>query len=351
MTHLQLRNITKRFGSIVAVDSVSLELAAGEIVCLLGPSGCGKTTLLRLVAGLENADAGNIYLGDRDLATIPTYQRGIGMMFQSYALFPHMNVADNIGYGLKMQNAPQTTIDERVNEMLALVALDGLGKRRIDQLSGGQQQRVALARSLATQPSVLLLDEPLGSLDRLLRERLLIELRAILKKVGVTALYVTHDQSEAFGIADRVAVMNKGRIEQIAAPQMLFMRPANAFVASFLGLNNVVTINHSVKTTLTTALQTWLQQHKETLPAQILIPPYAAVVGGDDRPNHIPLTAIVISYTFRGRFALLQCKVEGQRLEFSLDPFVLAAPPSPKIDDLITLQLNPAHFVVLNGKA
>ncbi|MFK7806028.1 MAG: ABC transporter ATP-binding protein [Anaerolineae bacterium] len=198
MPHLKIVDVEKRFGPTVAVDGVSLELEQGEIVCLLGPSGCGKTTLLRLVAGLESINSGMIQLNGRDLVDVPTYQRGIGMMFQSYALFPHMTVSENIAYGLKMAGEAPTLIGERVNEMLDLVDLEGLEGRQIDQLSGGQQQRVALARSLATRPDILLLDEPLGSLDRLLRERLLIQLRAILKKVGVTALYVTHDQSEAF---------------------------------------------------------------------------------------------------------------------------------------------------------
>ena len=335
--HLQLSGIRKQFDKTIAVDDVSLALEQGEIVCLLGPSGCGKTTMLRLVAGLEQLDSGQIVLDGKDLAHVPTYQRGIGMMFQSYALFPHLTVAENVGYGLRMANAPTAQIAQRVQKMLTLVDLDGLEKRRIDQLSGGQQQRVALARSLATQPSILLLDEPLGSLDRLLRERLLGELRAILKEVGVTALYVTHDQSEAFGIADRVAVMNEGRIEQTAVPQELYARPTSAFVAEFLGHSNVVEMAGDG------ALQTQLRSTLgDTKALHVLIPPFAAELDGND---DLAIEATVLDYAFRGRFALLRCDVDGQTLLFSVDPFRGGFRPKPQ--NQITLQLNSATFVPL----
>ncbi|MFT5193010.1 MAG: ABC-type Fe3+/spermidine/putrescine transport system ATPase subunit [Cellvibrionaceae bacterium] len=349
MTHLNIANVEKRFGSTVAVDRVSLELEQGEIVCLLGPSGCGKTTLLRLVAGLETADGGSIVLNGRNLVDVPTYQRGTGMMFQSYALFPHMTVAENIAYGLKMAGEPEPLIRERVNEMLNLVDLQGLDQRRIDQLSGGQQQRVALARSLATRPGILLLDEPLGSLDRLLRERLLGQLRAILKKVGVTALYVTHDQSEAFGIADRVAVMNNGQIEQVAEPQEIYTRPTSRFVASFLGLSNVVA---SDKWQVASGSQfdqlasRWLDG-KLTDETSILIPPYSARL--EEEVGLWPISVTVNSYSFRGRFALLNCRWGQYELEFSLDPFggqhligrVFEA------GEQVDLWLDPHYFVLL----
>ena len=311
MAYLKIIDATKSFGPTKAVDGVSLTLDRGEIVCLLGPSGCGKTTLLRLVAGLETAGGGSIVLNGRDLVDVPTYQRGIGMMFQSYALFPHMTVAENIGYGLRMAKESQSFINERVAEMLAIVDLIGLEDRKIDQLSGGQQQRVALARSLATRPGILLLDEPLGSLDRLLRERLLDELRTILKKVGVTALYVTHDQAEAFGIGDRVAVMNRGTIEQIASPQEIYTRPETRFVASFLGLGNLVKSDQ------------WLvdsdQLSAEINDGWVLVPPYAASINAGDGLQQVE--AVVSSYSFRGRFVLLSCQVGGHELEFSLDPY------------------------------
>ncbi len=346
MSYLAISNIQKSFGSTIAVDGVSLSLERGEIVCLLGPSGCGKTTLLRLVAGLESADGGQILLDGQDLVDVPTYQRGIGMMFQSYALFPHMTVAQNVSYGLRMAKEPAPLITERVAEMLELVDMVGLKDRKIDQLSGGQQQRVALARSLATRPGVLLLDEPLGSLDRLLRERLLDELRAILKKVGVTALYVTHDQSEAFGIADRVAVMNLGKIEQINSPQEIYIRPINRFVANFLGLSNVIASGLWLEASdgLSQLLQAELKSG-----FAVLIPPYAGAINKQDGLRPIDVT--VLSYSFRGRFALLVCQVGEHILEFSLDPYAENGLMGRTFEagQVIPIYLNPSHFVELQG--
>lgn len=237
---LEVRGVTKSFDATPVLHGVSFAVAAGEIVCLLGPSGCGKTTLLRIAAGLEQADAGELRLDGQDLSVIPVHQRGFGFMFQDFALFPHRNVAQNVAFGLRMAGAGKDALRARVAEMLALVGLEGYEQRRVQELSGGQQQRVALARSLAPQPHLLLLDEPLGSLDRTLRENLLDDLRAILKRARTTALYVTHDQQEAFAIADRVIVMNAGRIEQIGAPAAVYQQPANAFVARFLGMSNVL---------------------------------------------------------------------------------------------------------------
>lgn len=238
---LSVESVSKTYGeSVLAVDDVSLGVAAGETVCILGPSGSGKTTLLRMVAGLEQPDAGRITYGGEDLAGVPPHLRDFGMMFQDFALFPHLSVYDNVAFGLRMHKLPQPEIAARVEAMLALVALEGYGARAVDELSGGEQQRVALARALAPQPRLLLLDEPLGALDRALRERLMLELRDILTSQGITALYVTHDQMEAFAVADRIAVMNEGRVEQVASPVALYERPANAFVARFLGFRNLV---------------------------------------------------------------------------------------------------------------
>ncbi|MBC8037957.1 MAG: ABC transporter ATP-binding protein [Rhizobiales bacterium] len=233
-----LRNVVKRFGSTVAVDNVSFTVAAGETVSLLGPSGCGKTTTLRLVSGFEEPDAGVIEIAGESMAGKRPYERNVGLLFQNYALFPHMTVAGNVAYGLKHRRWPKAEIGDRVGEMLQLVRLQGFEDRRPGQLSGGQQQRVALARVLATKPKLVLLDEPLSALDAKLREELGIELKQILTAVGSTTIVVTHDQDEAMSLADRIIVMNRGRIEQIGEPDEIYMRPSTAFVASFIGRSN-----------------------------------------------------------------------------------------------------------------
>ncbi len=240
MALLRVRGLRKSFGSQPVLRGVSLDVEAGELVCLLGPSGCGKTTFLRVVAGLEEPDGGTLHFGSQDLAQVPVHRRRFGLMFQDFALFPHLNVYDNVAYGLRMAGWKEAAVRGRVAEMLALVNLEGYAGRTVFELSGGERQRVALARSLAPSPRLLMLDEPLGSLDRTLRERLMVELRAILKEVGVTALYVTHDQQEAFAVADRIAVMHRGEFVQIGTPEAVYARPATPFVARFLGLNNLV---------------------------------------------------------------------------------------------------------------
>jgi ABC-type Fe3+/spermidine/putrescine transport system ATPase subunit len=240
MPLLQVTHLTKAFDAKPALDDVSLDIAAREIICLLGPSGCGKTTLLRLIAGLETADSGTITFDGQDLHNVPVHQRHFGLMFQDFALFPHKNVWDNVIFGLRMQNLPDQQIQQLGHAALVLVGLSGFEKRDVHQLSGGERQRVALARSLAPQPKLLMLDEPLGALDRQLREELMIELRRILQAAQLTAIYVTHDQSEAFAVADRVAVLNAGRLEQIDPPLNLYAQPASEFVARFLGMPNVI---------------------------------------------------------------------------------------------------------------
>ncbi|MBI6621453.1 putative 2-aminoethylphosphonate ABC transporter ATP-binding protein [Pseudomonas corrugata] len=233
---LQLRDIHKTFGAFQALDGVSLDVSAGELVCLLGPSGCGKTTLLRCIAGLERQDGGGIFFGDRDVSTLPPQSRDYGILFQSYALFPNLTVAQNIGYGLAGNS--RETLRARVAEMLELVGLKGSEQKYPGQLSGGQQQRVALARALAPAPKLLLLDEPMSALDARVREHLCGELRRLQKSLGITTVMVTHNQDEAMLMADRIAVINHGRVEQYATPQEIYRAPATPFVAEFVGQGN-----------------------------------------------------------------------------------------------------------------
>jgi putative spermidine/putrescine transport system ATP-binding protein len=233
-------NVVKRFGEVAALHDVSLCVRRGELMTLLGPSGCGKTTLLNLVAGFFSPDEGAILVGGALVNDVPTYQREIGMMFQSYALFPHMSVAANVAYGLKMRGLPKPDIARRVAEVLALVKLSGLEDRRPRQLSGGQQQRVALARALVINPKVLLLDEPFSALDKNLRASMQVELREIQRSLGVTTIFVTHDQSEALSLSDRIAIMSEGRIRQVGTPEEVYAKPCERFVASFVGDANVL---------------------------------------------------------------------------------------------------------------
>jgi len=239
-TVITLERVTKRFGSFVAVEEMNLGIGRGEFFSLLGPSGCGKTTTLRMVAGFETPSTGRIILEGQDVSDVPPYRRNVNMVFQQYALFPHMNVFDNVAFGPRSRRVPAREVKSRVEEMLEVVHLTGFGKRKPAQLSGGQQQRVALARALVNYPSALLLDEPLGALDLKLRRAMQLELKRIQRDVGITFIYVTHDQEEALTMSDRVAVMNLGRVEQLATPEEIYDRPASEFVAGFIGLANLL---------------------------------------------------------------------------------------------------------------
>ncbi|MDQ8033919.1 ABC transporter ATP-binding protein [Bordetella genomosp. 1] len=239
MTYLVLKGLTKRYGEATAVDDLSLSVAKGEFVSLLGPSGCGKTTTLQMIAGFVPPTAGSIELDGRDLSRMPANKRGLGMVFQNYALFPHMTAAENVAFGLEMRNIARRERTERVGQALELVGLSHLADRHPARMSGGQQQRVALARALVIKPSLLLLDEPLSNLDAKLREEMQLELRSIQRTVGTTTVLVTHDQSEAMALSDRVVVMNQGRVEQVADPVDAYEVPATRFVGGFLGKANV----------------------------------------------------------------------------------------------------------------
>src|SRR3989449_1116719 len=233
-------DLVKRFGDVTAVDGINLDMPGGEFFSMLGPSGCGKTTTLRMIAGFEQPTAGQILLDGEDMAFTPPHKRNVNTVFQSYALFPHLTVEDNVAFGLRYKDASKSETKQRVGEALELVALTGFEKRRPTQLSGGQQQRVALARALILNPAVLLLDEPLGALDAKLRKRLQIELKALQEEVGITFIYVTHDQEEALTMSDRIAVMNGGHIQQVGAPQDVYEDPETLYVADFLGVSNLM---------------------------------------------------------------------------------------------------------------
>jgi putative spermidine/putrescine transport system ATP-binding protein len=237
---LRLQGLVKRFDEVTAVAGVDLELPPGKLISFLGPSGCGKTTLLRMIAGLERPTEGRVVLDDEDITDRPAYTRDIGMVFQSLALFPHLNVSGNVGYGLRIRGAQKERIASRVEELLELVSLAGMGGRRIQQLSGGQRQRVATARALALEPRLFLLDEPLSALDANLREQLQVELRLLQQQLGITTIIVTHDQREAMTMSDLVVVMSAGRIEQLGPPLDVYRRPASPFVAGFIGRTNLL---------------------------------------------------------------------------------------------------------------
>ncbi len=242
---IKIRDLTKRYGSVHALNSVDLDVHSGEFLTLLGPSGSGKTTLLMAIAGFNRPDSGSIQFGDKEMILTPPHKRDVGMVFQSYALFPHMNVADNIGFPLKLRGVSATERAMRVDEAMETVQLSGFGGRDIDQLSGGQRQRVALARAFVFGPRILLMDEPLSALDKKLRERMQIELKHLHRKLGVTTVYVTHDQREALTMSDRIAVINDGGLVQLDKPEVIYNRPANAFVADFIGESTMLPLTRA----------------------------------------------------------------------------------------------------------
>ena len=239
MANLRIVNLTKRFKEVLAVDNISLEVADGEFVTLLGPSGCGKTTTLRTIAGFCYPDGGEIFFGDKIMNNVPPNKRNTAMCFQSYALFPHMSVWDNISFGLKMQKIPRPEQKKRILQVMGMLGIEDLEKRKPGQLSGGQQQRVALARAIVTEPKVLLFDEPLSNLDAKLRVQVRVEIREMQKRLGITTIYVTHDQEEALAISDRIVVMDRGHIEQLGDPYTIYRNPETSFVAGFIGLANI----------------------------------------------------------------------------------------------------------------
>ncbi len=314
---VSLVDLRRTYGSLHALDGMSLQIEPGEMVVLLGPSGCGKTTALRILAGLDRADEGQVLVGGRDISSVPANKRDMGMVFQAYSLFPHMTVRDNVAFGLRLRGQDRGRRLERSGEMLELVGLSQFSDRYAHQLSGGQQQRVALARALAVEPAVLLLDEPLSALDAKVRVQLRDEIRRVQLDVGTTTLFVTHDQEEALAVADRVGVMNAGRLDQIAAPTELYARPATRFVAEFVGLSN------RVRTEVAAGQASVLGSRVGLLDGSVehgagdaLVRPESVRVtaAGDGAGDGTAANARVVSVAFLGPFSRVQCRLDDGQL-------------------------------------
>lgn len=316
MPGLDITRISRSFGSTRAVQDVSFQVSPGEIVAVLGPSGCGKSTVLAIVAGLLAPDSGEVSWDGQPLVDIPPYRRDFGLMFQDFVLFPHRNVFDNVAFGLQMDGLPPEETRRRVSEALELVGLPAFERRDVNTLSGGEQQRVALARSLAPRPRLLMLDEPLGALDRALRERLVEDLRLILRRMRQTALYVTHDQEEAFVLADRVVLMNAGRVEQVGLPAELYNHPATEFVARFLGLDNLLPGQRGCDADgcwVETALGRWPAPPGPPGAVTVLLRPDAVHL---ESTGECSLAGTVREVVFKGRSTRLELAINGASLQF-----------------------------------
>lgn len=344
MKGLSIQNLHKSYGETRALQGISFHVKIGEIVALLGPSGCGKSTLLEITAGLQSPDRGSVSWNERPLDGVPPHKRGFGLMFQDYALFPHKNVFENVSFGLHMLDWNQEKTRKRVANVLELVGLPDFGPRDVSNLSGGEQQRVALARSLAPSPRLLMLDEPLGSLDRTLRDRLMADLREILRRSQQTALYVTHDQVEAFTVADRIVLMRAGKAEQIAPPQDMYLHPRSTFTARFLGLTNLLegeVIETSSGTRIKTSLGSWPITAAETGPVTLLLRPDQVVQGNK---KECRLTGELRKCSFQGKTLQIYLDVEGTELRFELSAL---ATDLPETGERITISFNPQKALQL----
>jgi ABC-type Fe3+/spermidine/putrescine transport system ATPase subunit len=338
---LKASDLHKSYGETRALTGVSFSVYQGEIVGILGPSGCGKSTTLAIIAGLEQADRGQVFWNNEELSQVPPHRRGFGLMFQDYVLFPHMNVFDNVAFGLRMADQSSPAVRERVNETLELVGLPNFGTRDVNTLSGGEQQRVALARSLAPEPKLLMLDEPLGALDRTLRERLMLELREILLRMRQTAIYVTHDQEQAFAVSDRVVVMNEGRVAQVGAPQDIYSRPASTFVARFLGLENLFPAEIELvdeQLHLETPVGDLVLPEGSPGAVTVLVRPDAARL---DDQGRVQKEGTVVERSFRGNTCLAVIEIDDLQMTFEF----LARAPVPEQGKRIQLSFDPDDAV------
>ena len=351
--YLSIVGLSKTYGPARVVQNVSFDVPRGEFLCILGPSGCGKTTLLRLIAGFEHADAGTIRQAGREITALPPEARDFGIVFQSYALFPNRDVAGNVAFGLESTGVPRAVRDTRVAELLALVSLSGHAGKYPSQLSGGQQQRVALARALALQPGLLLLDEPLSALDANVRAHLRDELRALQRRLDVTALMVTHDQTEALSVADRIVVLNEGRIEQIGTPTALYTNPASLFVARFLGGMNAHPVQALDGSAAQVAGRSWLLAEPPALlppGAQLCIRPAAVVVGDEAAGRENRIAMRVADASFLGDMVRLSLRPDaGPEMDLLADiPFARLG-RVPAAGETLTIALPAAQLRILPG--
>ena len=350
MSYVEITALKKQFAANQVVRGVDLNIERGEFISLLGPSGCGKTTVLRMLAGFEHPTSGNITVEGTNVTTMATAKRGVGMVFQAYALFPNMTVANNVAFGLKVAKKPAGEIKSRVAEMLELIKLPHLGERFPYQLSGGQQQRVALARALAVKPRILLLDEPLSALDAKIRVSLREEIRAVQKKLGITTVFVTHDQEEALSISDRIVVMSEGRIEQLGTPSEIYNKPATRFVASFVGTLTMLqaTVANATTGQLMIGGQTLKTAHAvnaaEGATVSLALRPEAIRIGkGLAKSN--ALSVVVEEVNFLGSIIRIRTRIDAQHID--IDMFNQSANPVPKIGETIVISMTPDDVVVV----